>query len=249
MRKCRGIVETTAAISLFLLWEFSPLPPYVLPPPSAILREIVRQWNLLMDHSFFTLLEAFAGLLLGLFMGVGLAVAMDLSEVLRRMLYPFLEISKATPLNAITPHIVIWFGLGIGTKIGTVAFVSLFPIAMNTLEGMRTVDPDALDLFKVLKARKRQVYTYLVVPHTLPYVLSGLKVSATYSVVSAVIAEWLGAEKGLGVYMIRAMNTFRTDRLFASVVLVLIFSLGIFKLVDLVSKKLTPWFEERRLKV
>ncbi|PLV59209.1 ABC transporter permease [Thermotoga sp. KOL6] len=246
-RRYRNIAKWSFLVVVILVWEFSHVPQYLLPKPTSIVREMISQWKIVIDHSVYTVVEALLGLVIGLLLGVGLAVLMDLFRVIRDVIYPVLIVSQAIPIVAVAPLVVIWFGLEIGTKIGIVAFVTLFPVALNTLEGFRTIDPDALDLFKVMKASKLQMYRYLIVPHTLPYVFSGLKISATYAVVSAVIGEWLGAEKGLGIYMIRAMNTFRADRLFVSVIVVVILSVLIFKLVDFLSRKLTPWFEERRL--
>ncbi|AIY86001.1 MULTISPECIES: ABC transporter permease [unclassified Thermotoga] len=246
-RRYRSTAKWLFFIALIFVWEFSKVPQYLLPKPSSIVLEGLSQWKILMDHSLYTILEAFSGLVIGLVLGVGLAVLMDLFQTVKEVMYPILIISQAIPIVAVAPLVIIWFGLGVGTKIGIVAFVTLFPVALNTLEGFRTIDQDALDLFKVMKATKIQIYRYLVIPHTLPYVLSGLKISATYAVVSAVIGEWLGAEKGLGIYMIRAMNTFRADRLFLSVIVVVVLSVVVFKIADILSRKLTPWFEERRL--
>ncbi|MCD6550810.1 ABC transporter permease [Thermotoga sp.] len=246
-RKYQSIAKWCFLLALLTIWELSSVPQYLLPKPSSIVSEMISQWRILLAHSLYTIAESLSGLAIGLVIGVGLAILMDLLQVIREILYPILIVSQAIPIVAVAPLVVIWFGLGIGTKVGVVAFVTLFPVALNTLEGFRTIDPDALDLFRVMKASKVQIYRHLVIPHTLPYVFSGLKISATYAVVSAVIGEWLGAEKGLGIYMIRAMNTFRADRLFVSIVIVVVLSVAVFKMVDLLSRRFTSWFEERRL--
>jgi len=246
-RKYRSTAKWIFLVATLVVWEFSNVPQYLLPKPSSIVSQMISQWRILLVHSLYTIAESLSGLAIGLVIGVGLAVLMDTFQFIREILYPVLIVSQAIPIVAVAPLVVIWFGLGIGTKVGVVAFVTLFPVALNTLEGFRTIDPDALDLFRVMKATRTQIYRYLIIPHTLPYVFSGLKISATYAVVSAVIGEWLGAEKGLGIYMIRAMNTFRADRLFVSIVIVVILSVAVFKMVDLLSRRFTPWFEERRM--
>ena len=249
MKRFRNTVKWLVIVALIFVWQFSSVPEYLLPKPSAILNAIVKQWNILLDHSLFTLGEALAGLALGLVFGTGIASLMYFLKPLADLLYPILVLSQAIPIVAVAPLIVIWFGFSYWTKIGIVTFMCFFPIAVDSYEGFRTVDPDALELFKVMKANRYQVMKFLVFPHTLPHILSGLKISSAYAVVGAVIAEWLGSEKGLGVYLIRAMNTFRADRLFSSVIIIVIFSLLVFKAVDRISRILTPWLEERRVKV
>ncbi|HIP92199.1 MAG TPA: ABC transporter permease, partial [Thermotoga sp.] len=231
------------------IWQFSNVPEYLLPKPLTIMNAIVEQWNILLDHSIFTLGEALIGLTLGLVFGTLIASLMYFLKPLAGILYPILVLSQAVPIVAVAPLIVIWFGFGYWTKIGIVTFMCFFPIAVNSYEGFRTVDPEAFELFKIMKASKYQIMRFLIFPHTLPHVLSGLKISSAYAVVGAVIAEWLGSEKGLGVYLIRAMNTFRADRLFSSVIIIVFFSLLVFKAVDHISKILTPWLEERRAEV
>jgi len=249
MKRFRNTAKWLIVVIILTIWQFSNVPEYLLPKPSTIVNAIVEQWDVLLDHSIFTLGEALTGLILGLVFGTGIASLMYFLKPLAGVLYPVLVLSQAIPIVAVAPLIVIWFGFGYWTKIGTVTFMCFFPIAVSSYEGFRTVDPEALELFKVMKASRYQIMRFLILPHTLPHILSGLKISSAYAVVGAVIAEWLGSEKGLGVYLIRAMNTFRADRLFSSVIIIVFFSLLVFKTVDHISRIITPWLEERRLKV
>lgn len=242
-----------AGIIFLMVWEvlcrIFNVPTYLLPKPSQIAMEFLRQFQLIIEHSYITLIESVLGLLNALLFGVLIAILMNAFKILGRILYPALVISQAIPIIAIAPLILIWFGLGIGPKIGIVMIVCFFPIAVSTFEGFKLVDDDAIDIMKTLKATKVQIYKHVIIPSTLPHIFSGLKIAASYCVLGAVIGEWLGADKGLGIYMIRAMGSFRTDRLFVAIFLTVIFSVLIFKIVDMLSKIFLPWIWIKNIKI
>jgi ABC-type nitrate/sulfonate/bicarbonate transport system permease component len=147
---------------------------------------------------------------------------------------------------AVAPLILIWFGLGPSAKVLVVAFVCFFPITVNAYEGFRAIDPLYAELLDTLGARRRDVYRHLLVPAALPGIFAGLRIAATYCVLGAVVGEWLGGSRGLGVYMTRALQSFRTDRLFAAIFLVMFASFALFKLVDRIGHALTPWLRRRQ---
>lgn len=255
MRKRKSIVRFLepflVMFFLFLVWEtvciFFRIPVYLLPRPSQVFKELFSQFFLLMRHLIVTLVESTFGLVIAMFFGVLIAVIMNNFKFLGRILYPILIISQAIPIIAIAPLILIWFGLGIGPKIGIVTIVCFFPIAVNSFEGFKLIDTDAIDIMRTLKATKFQIYKHVVLPSTLPYIFSGLKIAASYCVLGAVVGEWLGADKGLGVYMVRAMGAFRTDRLFVAILLTVFFSIIIFKLVDILSGIFLPWVKIKQV--
>ncbi|MDI3471964.1 MAG: hypothetical protein PWQ48_245 [Thermotogaceae bacterium] len=255
MKKRRSIVKSLEPFLLIFLllfvWELIcilfRIPIYLLPKPSQVFKELFEQFYLLMQHSIITLIESIAGLIIAMLFGVLIAVIMNAFKPLGRMLYPILVISQAVPIIAIAPLILIWFGLGIGPKIGIVTIVCFFPIAVSSFEGFKLIDTDAIDIMRTLNATKFQIYRHVVLPSTLPYIFSGLKIAASYCVLGAVVGEWLGADKGLGVYMVRAMGAFRTDRLFVAILLTVFFSIIIFKVVDILSEVLLPWVKLKQV--
>ena len=174
-----------------------------------------------------------AGLLFGM--------VMNASRLARDLLYPPLVLSQAVPLIAVAPLILIWFGFGLLAKVLIVAFVCFFPIAVSTYEAFRAVDPRFRELLETFGARARDRYRHIYVPATLPSILAGMKIAATYSVLGAVIAEWLGGSKGMGVYMTRALSSVRVDRMFGGIAIVVLLSYGLFKTVDLGGRLATPW--------
>jgi putative hydroxymethylpyrimidine transport system permease protein len=234
------LVLWQAACSLFRV------PIYLLASPQATFAALVADASILAPHLATTAIESVAGLTLAFVAGVAIAIAMNASRVSRGLIYPSLVLSQAVPLMAVAPLILIWFGLGPSAKVLIVAFVCFFPITVNAYEGFRSVDPLYLELLQTLGARRRDVYRHVVVPATLPGIFAGLRVGATYSVLGAVVGEWLGGSRGLGVYMTRALQSFRTDRLFAAILLVVFMSLGLFKGVDVIGARLTPWMRRRQ---
>ena len=240
------------ALSLLLfvgLWQvivsIFRVPGYLLPSPTATIRAIANDAALLGRHAATTIIETLAGLGIALVLGVAVALAMHRSRILRDLTYPHLVLSQAVPLIAIAPMILIWFGLGSLSKILVVAFVCFFPLTVNTFEGFRAVDPAYAELLETLNATWLDRYRHLFVPATLPGILAGAKIAATYSVLGAIVGEWLGGSLGLGVYMTRAQQSFRTDRLFGAILIVMLLSFALFKTVDGVGLVLTPWLRRR----
>ena len=221
------------------------VPTYLLPSPTVTLFAVIHDAPLLGRHLGTTALETLGGLGLAIGLGLLIAILMNGSKLFSDLIYPHLVLSQAIPLIAIAPIILIWFGLGLFAKVLIVAFVCFFPISVNTYEGFRTVSTDLRDLLDTFHASRWQRYRHLHIPATLPGILAGLKIAATYSVLGAVVGEWLGGSSGIGIYMTRALQSFRTDKLFGAIVTVMVMSFVIFKGVDRLGVYLTPWSRRR----
>lgn len=230
---------------LFLIWEFAAkflkIADYILPLPSGIAKAFYANKELLFYHSKYTLLAALSGLLLGIILALLISYAMNSWSLLKNLLYPLLVISQTIPIIALAPVIMIWFGLGLWPKIFTVALVSFFPLTISVNQGLEEAPQKEIDLLKVMGASKWQIIRHIKIPFALSYFFSGLKISVTYSIMGAVIGEWLGGNKGLGVFMIRSMQTFKTSNLFAAVFLVVFISLIMFKITEYLSLAFMPW--------
>ena len=221
-------------------WVFD-IPRTLLPSPVVTVQAIIEDADLLAQHTSMTILATISGLALAIALGLVVAVAMNASRLARDLIYPPLVLTQAIPLIAIAPLILIWFGFGVLAKVLIVAFVCFFPIVVNTYEGFRRVDPALKDLLSTLGASRSDRYRHLYVPATLPNILAGTKIAATYSVLGAVVGEWLGGSRGIGVYMTRSMQSFRTDRMFGAIFVVMLLSFAVFKLVDAAEALLVPW--------
>jgi len=231
---------------LLALWQLVTrglaVPAWLLPSPLQIARAGASTYRLLAWHSGQTLLETGLGLVLAVVSGFGLAVAIDLSPTLRRVLYPLLVASQTIPIMALAPLLVIWFGYGTPSKAVVVALVCFFPIVVATADGLRAADPELLALLRSMGAARRQIFVKVRLPGALPAFFSGLKIAITYSVVGAIIGEWVGAARGLGVYMIRSSNSFLTDRVFAAIAVTSLLSIALFLAVSGLERAALPWY-------
>jgi ABC-type nitrate/sulfonate/bicarbonate transport system permease component len=235
---------------LFTAWQvltwLLQVPKWLLPSPWQIAVAGVEARGLLGSHTWQTLKETWLGLGLAVMVGLALALVIDFSSLLRRTVYPLLVASQTVPILALAPLLIIWFGYGILPKVIVVALVCFFPIVVSTADGLRVADPDLVALLRVMGANRRQTFLKVRVPGALPSFFSGLKIAITYSVVGAVIGEWVGASRGLGIFMIRSSKNFLTDRVFAAIAVTSLLSIVMFAGVMLLERSLLPWYHARR---
>ena len=160
---------------------------------------------------------------------------------MHKAIYPILVITQTIPTIAIAPLLVLWMGFGMAPKITLVVLTTFFPIAVGLLGGFAGADEDAINLMRAMGANRYQIFKYVKLPNAMPSFFSGLRVSASYSVVGAVISEWLGGFEGLGVYMTRVKKAYAFDKMFAVIVFISIISLLLMALVNLLEKTVMPW--------
>ena len=225
----------------WLLCASGAVPSYMLPSPVDVARAFVNDFSNLMYHAGTTLQEAAYGLVIGVVLAFAIATVMDRFLILDQAFSPLLVISQTIPTIAIAPLLVLWMGFGMAPKITLVVITTFFPIAVGLLEGYRSVDPDAVDLLRAMGANRRQIFRHVKFPASFPYFFSGLKISASYAIVGAVIAEWLGGFEGLGVYMTRVQKAYAFDRMFAVIILIVVISLLLMGLVDLIRRAAMPY--------
>lgn len=232
-------------VALLLAWEgvvrALDVPVYLVPAPSQIVRAGLEVRGSLPGHLRTTLTEALAGLLLAAVGGVALAAGMAGVPVVRRVLYPLLVVSQNVPLVVMAPLIVLWFGFGVGPKVLVVALVGFFPIAVSTVEGLLAADAGMIDLVRSMGGGRWAELRLVRLPSALPAFFSGLKISATYAVLGAVIGEWVGASSGLGLFITRAQASFRTDRVFVAVVVIASVSIALFAAAEVLARLALPW--------
>lgn len=225
----------------FLACEGQWVPGFMLPAPGEVLAAFRNDFGLLCVHAKTTLQEAFYGLALGIVIAFVTAWAMDRFAWLKRALYPVLVVSQTIPTIALAPLLVLWQGFGMAPKITLVVLTTFFPITVGLLNGFESVDQDAVRLLRSMGAGRWQIFRYIKLPSATGFFFSGLKVSASYAVVGAVVAEWLGGFDGLGVYMTRVRKAYAFDKMFAVIVFISIISLLLIALVNLLQKISMPW--------
>ncbi len=248
----RGFAQQLPAIAflglLLLLWQSLSwlwgLELWLLPSPLRIVTDGIYAWrNLgLARHTLQTLQEAVLGFLLAVASGLVLALLVDWSEFLRRVIYPLLVVSQTIPIIAIAPLLVLWLGYGIRPKVFVVALVCFFPIVISTTDGLRAADPEWIALLRSMGASRWQVFTKVRFPAALPSFFSGLKVAITYAVIGAVIGEWVGGSAGLAIFMRRAHNAMQFGQEFAGIAVVSLLSIVLFLLVAALERAALPWY-------
>ncbi|MFZ5633986.1 MAG: ABC transporter permease [Bacillota bacterium] len=233
-----------------IIWHLTVIlfevPKWFLPSPADVLLAMIRDYRLILSHSAYTLAAALSGFLLALVTGLALALAMDYWPSLYAKLYPMLVVSQTVPVITVAPLIIIWLGLGLLPKVVVVGLVCFFPLTVSVTGGMQGTDPDLVDLMRVAGASRWQIIRLARLPAALPSFFTGLKISATYCVMAAVIGEWLGSSSGLGLVLTRASHSYQMGRAFAAITAIVILSLLMFLLVEIMARLSMPWHYRKR---
>jgi NitT/TauT family transport system permease protein/putative hydroxymethylpyrimidine transport system permease protein len=247
----RWLLPTLLLVGLVGVWQVAAstgaladllgLKPFLVPSPAEIAESLWQNRSLLAENAWVTLKEMVLGFGCAVVAGLCFAVAMHLFVTVRHTLYPPLVVSQAIPIIAIAPILVIWFGYGIGPKLWIVALVCFFPISVNTLDGLRSVDPEATKMMRTLDASRTQILRRLEAPTALPGFFSGAKVAAAVTGIAALFGEWAGANSGLGLLMREDNALLETSRLFAEVFLLAAMALALFALVALAERRVVTW--------
>ncbi|MBM3705736.1 MAG: ABC transporter permease, partial [Actinobacteria bacterium] len=207
-------------IVLLLAWEgisrLQLLPPFILPAPVSIIVSLVTDIGYMAKHIGVTVYETAAGFLASVLLAVIVAVLMDALTAVKKTIFPLLVISQTIPIIILAPLFIIWFGYGYLPKIIIVILICFFPISISLQQGLASTDRELIDLLRSMGASRVQIYRFVKIPSAMPDFFSGLKIAATYSIMGATIGEWVGGKDGLGVYMIRAKQSFSTDKVFGA---------------------------------
>jgi NitT/TauT family transport system permease protein len=212
MRSSRNVALT---ILLFLatigVWEGTvralAIPGFILPPPSQVAQALYRGFasGLYVQHLGYTLLETLLGFIAGSLLGFFLGTAVAMNRYVEFFLYPYIVMFQSLPKVALAPLIVVWFGLGLTSKVLNAALVAFFPLLVNTMVGLKSADEDRVNLMRSLAASDQQIFWMLRLPNALPFVMAGLDVAMIFALIGAIVAEFVGAQRGLGM-LIQSMN-------------------------------------------
>jgi ABC-type nitrate/sulfonate/bicarbonate transport system permease component len=233
-------------VTLLALWELyvgaGQISSQVLPAPTAIVRALIDNWGIIYDNTVQTLLETVLGIAAATLLGLLLAVMLDISQWLRRAIYPLLVTSQTIPIIALAPLLLIWLGYDIRPKLIVVTLYCFFPIAVACADGLAGAEPELIKLLRSMRASRWQILWLVRLPGAMPAFFSGLRIAATYSVTGAIVGEFVGAEKGLGIYMQREANSFATVQVFAAILVTAVLSLLLFGLVSVIERIALPWY-------
>jgi putative hydroxymethylpyrimidine transport system permease protein len=253
----RRVLLPLAIVALLLaLWQVAAswdaiadalgIKPFLLPSPADIADSLWSDRGLLADNAWVTLKEILGGLAIALVAGVAFAFVLQASESLRRAFYPLLVATQAVPTVAIAPILVVWFGYGAGPKLAIIALVCFFPVTVNTLDGLRSVDPELVKMMRTLDAGRAAILARIEAPSALPFLFSGMKVAAVIAAIGAVFGEWAGADSGLGHLILVSQSQLETARVFAAITVLAAFAIVLFAALSLLERHVAWWGSERR---
>ena len=250
--RASGLLAPLAIVVLLLAaWEVAAqwdvvadaldIEPFLVPAPSDIADSLWNDRGLLAEDAWVTLQEVVLGLALAIAIGFGFAIALHLSDALRRAFYPLLVASQAVPVIAIAPVLVVWLGFGIGPKLAIIALVCFFPVTVNTLDGLRAVDPEQVKMMRTLDADRRRILRAVEIPTALPYLASGARIAAAVAVIGAVFGEWTGSDEGLGHLILVSQGQLQTARVFAAVAVLSAMAIALFALIGVAERRWAWW--------
>lgn len=236
------------AAGLVLVWQglvwITGVPPYILPGPVQVARAVHAHPRVLAYHAGITFVEILSGLVLGAVVGAGSALSMIASRRVKRWLLPVLVVSQAVPVFALAPLLVLWFGYGMLSKVAMAVLIIYFPVTATFYDGMRRIDPEWLELARVMDAVPTAVIRYIRIPGALPAFASGLRVAAATAPIGAVVGEWVGSSEGLGFYMLHANARMQIDVMFAALAVLAVLALSLYFLVDDAMTRIVFWQNE-----
>jgi NitT/TauT family transport system permease protein len=230
---------------LVALWDIAirvfNVPPYVIPTPASVGEALVKERARLLENAIPTIVESLGGFLLGNLVAIAAAVAFVHNKMLERAFYPVAVAVRTLPIVAIAPIFVLLLGNGYSPKIAIAALITFFPTLVNMVEGLESTDPQAMELMHVLSASKTEIFRHVRWPSSLPYLFSAMRIASTSSVLGALVAEWIGTNKGLGYLIVLTTYDFRTALLYAAMVVTSAIALAFFFLVSILEWSLVRW--------
>jgi NitT/TauT family transport system permease protein len=234
----------------FGLWEalvhLLGIAPFILPPPSAVFLEMASDPRWYLNHAFYTVGACLLGFLIALIVGVLAAVGIVYSRVLEATLYTLLVSLNSIPKIALAPLFIIWMGTNISSKVAISMLIALFSIVIDTVLGLRSVDPDTLSMARSMRARPLQILWKIRFPTALPHMFAGMKVAISLALVGAIAGEFVASQVGLGYVIMTAQGMLHTTRVFAAIVLLGILGTGLFYLIVLAERLIIPWHVSHR---
>ena len=243
-------VPLALAVALVLVWEFGVrlgnVPAYLLPPPTAVFASLVNDWKVIYLNTFPTLVAILGGFALSVVIGIPLATVIVFSRLAERMLYPPMIASQAIPKVAIAPLFIVWMGFGVMPKVWIAFLIAFFPVVIDTVVGLRSVQPEMLQLGRSMGGGTLRVFLKLRLPNALPNIFAGLKVAIALAVVGAITGEFVGSQSGLGYLLTSASGQMDTALVFAVLVTISVIAMLLFMIIEAVEKLVIPWHSSMR---
>lgn len=239
------VAQVVSLVAFLAAWQLfvavTGIRSYLLPAPSEIILEMVNSFSILIDHTWVTLGESLAGFLLAAIVGVGLAVIMVAVPFLKGIVMPGLVAFNAVPKVAFAPLLIIWLGLGLESKVALSFLIAFFPIAVNATTGMNDIEPELLNLVKLMRAKSREQFIKIRLPHAMPAIFDGFKIALPLAIIGAIVAEFVASSEGLGYLIVAAGVQLNTVLVFAAIFMIVVFSMILYALLLRVEGRLLSW--------
>ena len=250
----KGFSEYFISITAFLIiWEVyvrvSGVAEYIVPSPINVLKklfEIVVEGQI-WEHFFATSIIIFIGYFIGVFLGILFGYIIEKCEILKDMLMPYLIFFQTAPKIALVPLFVIWFGLGLTSKLALIISMVFFPVMISTMAGINSVPKDMRNLMKILNGNKLQILFKIELPHSMPMIFSGLKIGMVQAIIGAIVAEWISGKVGLGYILVFASSVFDTTLLIAGIFFTILVGIFYYEIVNILEKRILYWHESQRI--
>jgi NitT/TauT family transport system permease protein len=237
-------------VILLVLWDLAirvfRIPPYLIPAPDKVVGQLYAEWPRLWKESMTTTYATLGGFGLSILFGIPMAMMIAYSRTVESFVYPLLVFSQSIPKIAIAPLFVVWFGFGIIPKIIAAFMLGFFPIVVSTVMGFKSIEPEMLDLARSMRASRWQTFLCISLPHAMPSIFSGLKVSVTLAVVGAVVGEFVGSNSGIGYVLQIANGNFDLPLMFAALVVLSMIGVILFVAIDVLERWAIPWHAAHR---
>jgi NitT/TauT family transport system permease protein len=239
------VLALALAAAVTVLWELAirlfRVPTFVLPAPSAVIRSLIENWAQLASATQSTALEILLGFVLAAITGIAIALVIVRFDRFGRALYPLIVLFQNVPKVALAPIFILWFGFDLAPKVLLIVVIAFFPVAIDMLVGLQSVEPSFVALMQSVGASRSKILLDVRIPHSLPHLMAGLKVAITFSVIGAIVGEFAGASRGLG-YMIQFASTqLDTPLIFAALLVVSVLGLAFYYVVEFAERVLVPW--------
>ncbi len=235
---------------LVVLWDLAirvfKIPPYQIPAPKDVVITLWQEWPKLLQEAWPTTVATLWGFLLSAAFGIPVAMLIAGSRTVEGYVYPLLVFSQSIPKIAIAPLFVVWFGFGMLPKVLSAFMLGFFPVVVSAVQGFKSVEPDMLDLARAMEASRLQTFRMVSLPHAMPAIFAGLKVSITLAVVGAVVGEFVGSNSGIGFVLQRSIGNFELPLMFAALVVLALIGVILFWILDVIERLAVPWHASQR---
>ena len=248
----RTIGEYALSVGVFIaIWwiyvAVKHVPAYILPSPPKVWNSLVKMFvkGTVYAHLWTTTSEVILGFVVGAFLGVVLGYVFIKIDALKTMLMPYLIFLQTAPKIALVPLFVVWFGIGLVSKVVLIISMVLFPVLSGMMLGLESIPPDVRNLMKILKASKWQVFSQVEMQYSLPALFASLKVGIVQAVVGAIVAEWMSGKQGLGYILTYASSTYDTPMLLAGIIVTIVLGIATYQVISVLEDKFLYWHESK----